>query len=730
MPVEWDMYEFGSRQYGEALLGVGLFHGSVFGLRDWGLMEPVLAFVVNEAGADRPSRVVVDAWTGDVLHVVPATFRVNIDLWEDVVDYDTCFSLDWSEEGCLPVGPVRLDSQQLCGLGTYPQCTYWPGHSADLWSDVETMLEYMDVVLDRTSWDDLSMDHCGGEIDPFRCCQTHQGGPFDISAMNTVGPLPYDDDAAGNAMFSTLGCHSIFGKKASCPSVVAHEFGHGIDFAEKGLLTDQYKSESTAKHAPAMAEGLADVIGIGFKHLYFPGQGSPWVLNDERVYCDSEARDLATPTSDEANHASRMWRGPQTDHWNSLVVGHAFYLLGRSPSDGAVSHYGVSVTGIGIEKALQIFYRAMTLTITDAVPRSLSDLRSALLSTAGSLYGYSSTEYNATRNVVDAMGYWTGPSYLPQRFSGRPEFGRFGSWSNQLLRYPTIVFKDGGTLKYRYRYLSGFSYVWTSPATIASSAGAFQTVSKLRFSGWVPVGYDFHVFYQNSSNYLRHWVRRSSGETYNWPVVWTGSGNPVQMRSGSEFRIVWHDGSDRIFMTEVDGTTGAVGTTVRSRDLNVESHTVTDASVETTVPWNRRFEVGSDGTSLHIFHWQGPGHTLQQRKLVGGAYESVSSGTRPFGDYAVHREFDVASFNNSIHVVLDDARLYSSMGLLYSRCDGGCDELQDWSRTPPIRTEYPDDEELDFISLGVYFLPDGGLTLIRQSTEQSLMAEYETKYSK
>jgi hypothetical protein len=721
---EWDMFWLGREQYEEAFLGLGLFHGTVFGLQDWEFRDPVVAFVLVAAEEEGRERVIWDVLSDELILALPLTSKADIDLWEEVEDLFWCFAPGFPSGFCRPVGPLMLDTTESCGQGVYPDCTYWPGTSAVFRQDLESFSVFLDSVLGRVSWSSPSTMSCDDpDPDLFWCCETPQGGPHDIHAINVAGPMV---SSFSGAQFVFATCHGVFTQGSSCPSAIGHEFGHGIDRAEKGVAYDEYLNDRWSLHSGAMGEGLADVVALGFKQLFYPGQGSQWGLNDERAYCSGMIRDLANPTSSQAEHASRLQVDQYSSHDNSLVVGHAFHLLGRSPTEGAKQHYGKSVTGIGIQKALLIFFRAMTTELTGGTERSLSDLRTALLLAAGHLYGYSSTEYNATRNVVDAMGYWTTPSALPQRFGARPEFGLFGSWSSQTLRYPTIVFKDGSTLKYRYRYLSGFSYMWTSPITIASSTGSFHVVTNLRLSGGVPVGYDVHVFYQDSNSYLRHWVRRHNGATYNWPVVWDSSGNPpVRLHASSQFRVVLHDGTYRIFYSPYTYPT------VFLSNLNIDSHMVGGLYIVAGVSSSTRFEVGSDGSSLHIFPWPGPGNSIGQRKLVGSAFETVSPADSRIGSHVVNGEFDVASYLGSIHVVMQNATKDSvAQGLLYARCDGGCDTLGVWSRVGPVGTVFPDIQALDFVSLGEGFLPDGGVTLARQPVSLSLAAEYQTKYSK
>ncbi|MEU4933190.1 M4 family metallopeptidase, partial [Streptomyces yokosukanensis] len=113
-------------------------------------------------------------------------------------------------------------------------------------------------------------------------------------------------------------------------------------------------------------------------------------------------------------------------HYSSGVANHFFYLL--SEGSGAKVINGVSydsptadglpVTGIGRDKALQIWYRALTTKFTSTT--NYADARTGTLAAAGELYGTSGAEYKAVQDAwagvavgsrSDGGGGGTGTTY-------------------------------------------------------------------------------------------------------------------------------------------------------------------------------------------------------------------------------------------------------------------------------------------------------------------------------
>src|SRR5699024_7970228 len=84
-------------------------------------------------------------------------------------------------------------------------------------------------------------------------------------------------------------------------------------------------------------------------------------------------------------------------HINSSINNKAAHLI----TDGG-THYGVTVEGIGKDKAEKIFYPTINHFLTD--PSDFSDMRQAAIQAAEDLYGEKSPEVEAVMAAYDAVG--------------------------------------------------------------------------------------------------------------------------------------------------------------------------------------------------------------------------------------------------------------------------------------------------------------------------------------
>jgi len=143
---------------------------------------------------------------------------------------------------------------------------------------------------------------------------------------------------------------------AGCPDVVAHEWAHAVVRYTSNLVY--------FKEPGALNESFADMMGASFEFAHPEYDTPDWYMGENSYLDGSNIRDMSDPRSggspaDYYNpwYDSVCLGGPSNDwcyvHRNSGVGSKWFYLL----SDGD-THYGVTVTGIGVENAIQIAYRA------------------------------------------------------------------------------------------------------------------------------------------------------------------------------------------------------------------------------------------------------------------------------------------------------------------------------------------------------------------------------------
>ncbi|WP_068500476.1 M4 family metallopeptidase [Paenibacillus kribbensis] len=173
------------------------------------------------------------------------------------------------------------------------------------------------------------------------------------------------------------------------PDVVGHELTHGVTEYTSNL---EYYGESGA-----LNEAFSDIIGNDI-------QRKNWLIGDD-IYTPSIAgdalRSMSNPTLyDQPDHYSNLYKGSSDNggvHTNSGIINKAYYLLAQ----GGTFH-GVTVSGIGRDAAVQIYYSAFTNYLTSS--SDFSNARAAVVQAAKDLYGASSAQATAAAKSFDAVG--------------------------------------------------------------------------------------------------------------------------------------------------------------------------------------------------------------------------------------------------------------------------------------------------------------------------------------
>ncbi|MFE8599565.1 M4 family metallopeptidase [Archangium violaceum] len=184
--------------------------------------------------------------------------------------------------------------------------------------------------------------------------------------------------------------------------VTVHELTHAVTSSESNLT---YSNESGA-----LNEGLSDIFGA-YCESWSRGwvvDAAVWLVGDD-VWTPNTPGDalryMANPTQDGSSKDYYPTRYTGTSdnggvHWNSGIANLAFYLL----SQGGTHPRGVTttaVTGIGIQKAGQIFYRAnrdlMTASTTFAQAKTYTE-------TAATQLGYTTAEVASVSAAWQAVG--------------------------------------------------------------------------------------------------------------------------------------------------------------------------------------------------------------------------------------------------------------------------------------------------------------------------------------
>ena len=194
--------------------------------------------------------------------------------------------------------------------------------------------------------------------------------------------------------------------------VGGHEITHGLTQHTSGLI---YRNESGA-----LNEAGSDIIGSaglswfmrgmkdqGIDRDYMLGEDSftPGKEGDAWRYMDNPTRDKATRgnTNYSRDNYKDLFKGQGDNggvHINSGIANNFFYLLAAG-GENSTSKLKVE-KGIGMEKALRIYYRANTVYFTPNT--GFAQARVAWEKAAADLFGADSAELKTVREAATAVG--------------------------------------------------------------------------------------------------------------------------------------------------------------------------------------------------------------------------------------------------------------------------------------------------------------------------------------
>ncbi len=333
----------------------------------------------------RVEEIFVDAHSGTLVERLPRIFSA---LQRDTYTLNrTCLN-NWNMNSALPGRRVRPDSDT---------------HARDAWTNSGYTYAFYNKLFDRDSLDG-------------------RGLPL-ISSVHALFAGPGGGCSGDNAMFTPDRNQMIYGDGGSYLSnpagaldIVAHELTHGVTSFESNLI---YQNESGA-----INEALSDIFAAGAEAYRLSGgtltqaPGSlktsqrVWHLAEDSVRKGQFMRNMADPAADGQSRDSypSRYTGSQDNggvHINSGIMNLAFYLL----SEGGKHPRGrtqTQVSGIGISKALKIYYHANVNLFTSST--NFSGARMRLAQSAETLFGKCSAEWTAVHKSFDAVavpGSWT-----------------------------------------------------------------------------------------------------------------------------------------------------------------------------------------------------------------------------------------------------------------------------------------------------------------------------------
>ncbi|MFG2604857.1 M4 family metallopeptidase [Streptomyces sp. NPDC048514] len=199
----------------------------------------------------------------------------------------------------------------------------------------------------------------------------------------------------------TYGDGSGNAKPLTAIDVAGHEMSHGVTSNTAGL---NYSGESGG-----LNEATSDIFGTGVEFYANNTSDVGDYLIGEKIDINgngSPLRYMDKPSKDGASKDS--WYsgiGGVDVHYSSGPANHFFYLLSEGSGTKVINGVtynsptadGLPVTGIGRDKALQIWYRALTTKWTSTT--NYAGARTGTLAAAGELYGTTSAEYKAVQDA-------------------------------------------------------------------------------------------------------------------------------------------------------------------------------------------------------------------------------------------------------------------------------------------------------------------------------------------
>ena len=194
--------------------------------------------------------------------------------------------------------------------------------------------------------------------------------------------------------------------------VSGHEMSHGVTAATANL---NYSGESGG-----LNEGTSDILGTGVEWYANLASNPPNYDIGELINLNGDGtplRYMDKPSKDGSSADSWYSGVGNLDvHYSSGVANHLFYLLAEGSGAKTINGFSynsptvnnITVAGIGRDKALHVWYQALTAHMTSTT--NYASARTATLAAATDLYGTNSTEYNQVATAWAAVNVGSLPT--------------------------------------------------------------------------------------------------------------------------------------------------------------------------------------------------------------------------------------------------------------------------------------------------------------------------------
>ncbi|HOP06685.1 MAG TPA: M4 family metallopeptidase [candidate division Zixibacteria bacterium] len=285
---------------------------------------------------------------------------------------------------------------------------------------------------------------------------------------------------------------------AGCPDVIAHEWGHAV--------TENCSDLAYQLESGALNEAFSDMIGTAFEFAHDTLDTPDWLIGENGTLDGSGFRDMSAPhnagdpdyygTSDpywiDVENCSPSYFNDYCGvHTNCGVGNKWFYLY----SDGG-SHHSVTVTGIGVQNAIQVAYRANRYywtSSTDYHEGALGTLQAAAdLDATGTWQAQAALAWNAVGVETPMPGLqFTWSEGVPETVSPGEDTDFYvtiaGEYGGQLVvASPTLFYSvDGGAYSSTsmMEMLNG-NYLGTLPSVDCGSSIDFYIRAREQDNGY------------------------------------------------------------------------------------------------------------------------------------------------------------------------------------------------------------------------------------------------------
>lgn len=234
----------------------------------------------------------------------------------------------------------------------------------------------------------------------------HNTATYIVAHVNTAYDNAYYSDTC-RCMF--IGDGSAFNSLGSI-DVIGHEMGHGVTAATSNLTYSGESGGLNESSSDINGEAVEAYARGGGKGDSIPLTGNDWVMGKEISKSGTPLRWMYRPSKDGSSPDAWSSSIKRLDvHYSSGPNNRMFYFLAQgSNADKASDYYSkylvkapAAMTGIGLDKAFRIWFKANTTKFTSST--NYADARARMIEAAGELYGKAGREVIAVQRAYAAI---------------------------------------------------------------------------------------------------------------------------------------------------------------------------------------------------------------------------------------------------------------------------------------------------------------------------------------